>query len=79
MSFKGRGTALLGAAAALAAMGALLIANAAAQVVRSGDLIMEIEGSISPSKLPKKAPAPIALNLEGSLKSASGRQNGLAY
>lgn len=59
-------------AAAIAAAALALIPGALGQVVRSGNLIVEIEGHISPTKLPKKKPAPISLTLEGSLKTADG-------
>jgi hypothetical protein len=57
---------------ALAALGVLLIANAAADTVRVGDLVITIEGGFSPTKLPKKTPAPISLNVKGSLKTEDG-------
>jgi hypothetical protein len=72
MSFKGRGAALVAAMVAIAALGAMAIGSATAQVVRVGNLVMEIDGSVSPSKLPKKTPAPISLKLEGALKTADG-------
>jgi len=72
MSFKSRGAALVAAMVAIVALGAMAIGSATAQVVRVGNLIAEIDGSVSPNKLPRKKPAPITLKLEGSLKSADG-------
>jgi hypothetical protein len=71
MSFKGRGLALA-SLAGIAALAALFIASASAQVVRAGNLVMTIDGNIAPKKLPKKTPAPIALNLSGSLATSDG-------
>jgi hypothetical protein len=45
---------------------------ATGEVVRAGDLVVEVEGGVSPKKLPKKTPAPITLTVSGSIKSASG-------
>jgi hypothetical protein len=73
MSFKRRGAVLAATALAAAALGSFAISGAfGAQIVRVGNLIAEIDGRISPSKLPRKAPAPITLKLEGSLKTADG-------
>ncbi|MGH8432224.1 MAG: hypothetical protein ACREUF_17660 [Solimonas sp.] len=52
---------------AVAAFGALAIQSATAQVVKSGNIEIEIEGGFSPKKLPKKGKAPITLNVEGSM------------
>lgn len=51
-------------------IGAALISSATAQTVRSGNLIVTIEGDISPKALPKRELAPISLRVEGSLKTA---------
>lgn len=72
MSLKSRGAALAAAITALVALGALAIAGASAQIVRVGNLEMEIDGNVSPKALPKRKPAPITLNLEGSLKTVDG-------
>ncbi len=56
----------------LGALAALLIPSALAQVVRSGNLIVTIEGNIAPKALPKKEPAPVSLQVSGSLKTADG-------
>ncbi len=50
----------------------LLIASASGQTVRAGNLIVTIEGGITPKKLPRKTPAPITLTVSGSLKTADG-------
>lgn len=49
-----------------------LSTTASSQVVRLGNLVVQIEGSFSPKALPKKEPAPITLSLEGSLATADG-------
>lgn len=54
----------------LLTLGALLLSNATAQVVRSGNLIVTIEGGVSPKALPRKEMAPISLQVSGSLKTA---------
>jgi hypothetical protein len=53
-------------------VGGALVAGASAQKVRLGNLEIEIEGSISPSALPKTKPAPIKLELEGKLNTVDG-------
>jgi hypothetical protein len=52
---------------ALVALGALAISVAQAQVVKSGNLEIEIEGDFAPKALPKKTQAPIKLEVEGSM------------
>jgi hypothetical protein len=64
--------AILASALALCALGAGVIASAAADTVRVGNLIITVDGAISPKKLPKKTPAPITLKLSGTLKTADG-------
>lgn len=54
------------------ALAALLATSALGQTVRSGNLIVTIEGGITPKQLPKKTPAPITLSLSGTLKTADG-------
>lgn len=58
------------AAAAIAA--AALVGAAQGQVIRLGNLVVEVEGGVSPKALPKGTPAPITLNVSGSVKSADG-------
>jgi hypothetical protein len=60
------------AAIAVLALGAILIAAAGAETVRVGNLAITIEGGFSPTKLPKKTPAPISLTVKGSLKTEDG-------
>ncbi|HEY5051897.1 MAG TPA: hypothetical protein VII45_00635, partial [Solirubrobacterales bacterium] len=47
------------AALAVVALCAFLVATAGGEIVRSGNLLVEIEGGITPKKLPRKTPAPI--------------------
>ena len=56
---------------ALGALG-LTISSAFGETVRVGNLAITIEGGFSPTKLPKKTPAPISLNVKGSLKTEDG-------
>lgn len=60
------------AALATVALGALLVSAAGGEIVRAGNLIISIEGGVSPTKLPKKTPAPITLKVKGSVKTADG-------
>lgn len=60
--------ALLAAALCLALFA--LTTSALGQTVRAGNLIVTIEGGITPKKLPRKTPAPITLSVSGSLKTA---------
>ncbi|HEY5052247.1 MAG TPA: hypothetical protein VII45_02445, partial [Solirubrobacterales bacterium] len=46
-------------ALAVVALCAFLVATAGGEIVRSGNLLVEIEGGITPKKLPRKTPAPI--------------------
>ena len=62
--------ALLGAALCLSALA--LSASALGQTVRVGNLVVTIEGAITPRKLPRRTPAPITLSVSGSLKTADG-------
>ncbi len=47
-------------------------ATALAETVQAGNIIISIEGAISPTKLSKKTPTPITLKLNGSIKTADG-------
>jgi hypothetical protein len=51
---------------------AVVSAAALGQTVRAGNLIATIDGSFSPTKLPRKRTGPIALRLSGSLETADG-------
>lgn len=57
---------------ALCALGALMIANAGADTVRIGNLTITIDGQITPKKLSRTVPTPIALDLSGDLQTADG-------
>lgn len=54
------------------ALAALASVGATAQVVRSGNLVVTIDGKVSPGALPRVTPAPITLSVSGSLKTADG-------
>jgi hypothetical protein len=51
---------------------ALAIANASGETVQVGNIVISAEGKISPSKLPKKTPAPITLNVSGTVATQDG-------
>lgn len=70
MSAKPTSKALLTAALCLGLFA--LTTSALGQTVRAGNLIVTIEGAITPKKLPSKTPAPITLSVSGSLKTADG-------
>jgi len=57
---------------ALAALGVLVISQASADTVHLGNLQITIEGGFTPTKLPKRTPAPIALNVKGNLRTEDG-------
>lgn len=70
---KGRAAKLAVFFAAVVALLALAVGAAASgETVRAGNLIVTIDGGITPSKLPKSTPAPITLKLKGSIKTADG-------
>ena len=69
MNFKATKVAALLGIAAISALG---IATATAQTVKLGNLVITIDGKITPSKLSKTTPQPIALELKGSLGTADG-------
>jgi hypothetical protein len=71
MSPKAKRAAASACALALA-LAAVLSTAASGQTVRAGNLIVQIDGSISPSKLPKRKPAPITLKLSGELGTSDG-------
>ena len=62
--------ALAGVAAVLSA--ALVVSAATGETVRYGNLVVSIEGSISPTKLSRRTPTPIALKVSGSIETADG-------
>ncbi len=64
-------------AAALFAVGfgvLALAAVASGETVRAGNLILELEGSVSPKALSKTKFEPISLNVEGGIATADGSQ-----
>jgi hypothetical protein len=71
MRLRGRG-ALFAALTTLALVGALAAATAMAQKVVSGNLVIEINGSVSPKKLSRTTPQPITLNLSGKAGTNDG-------
>lgn len=62
----------------LTALGALLgltvgaLSTASGEVVRSGNLEIEVEGDFSPHRLPKHKLAPIGIKAEGKIKTLDG-------
>jgi hypothetical protein len=60
----------LGAALALAALAASALARP--QVVRVGNLIITVDGGVTPTTLPRASFAPITLNAEATLETADG-------
>lgn len=64
--------AKLAASLTALALLALWASSAFGDTVRAGDLIITIDGSVSPTKLPKKTPAPITLKVSGSIATADG-------
>jgi hypothetical protein len=54
----------------LIALGAT--ATALAATVQAGNIVISIEGGITPTKLSKTKPTPITLKIEGSIKTADG-------
>lgn len=67
-----RTRALIALLAAAVAATALVVAAASGDVVRAGNLEIEIEGGVTPKKLSKKTPTPITLTIEGAVKTADG-------
>lgn len=61
-----------GTAVAALAVAFAIAAAAQAAVVQEGDLIVNFEGGITPHALPRQGVAPVAVNVEGTFKSAEG-------
>jgi hypothetical protein len=61
-------------AAALALLALLALAGglARAEPSQEGNLIVSLDGGISPRKLPRSDPAPVAVHIAGSLRTADG-------
>jgi hypothetical protein len=57
---------------ALLCLGAICASLAMATEATLGGLVIQVEGKITPSKLPKSKPAPITLHLEGHIKTTNG-------
>jgi hypothetical protein len=66
---RGGGAVLLACALALIAF---FTVAAVAETVHAGNLIVSIEGGVSPAKLPKQTPAPITLKVSGKVATADG-------
>lgn len=64
------GTAVLATAVALAAAG--FAAAAKPTVVRAGNIVLRLNGGVTPKKLPKRKLAPIALRMSGSVSTVDG-------
>jgi len=59
---------------AVAIAGLFLAAVASGETVRAGNLILELEGGVSPKALSKTKFEPISLNVEGGISTADGSQ-----
>ncbi len=59
---------VLAAVAAVACLGS----QAGAVSIGKGDLLVTFDGGLSPSRLPRSAPAPVAVRVAGNVKSAGG-------
>ncbi len=53
---------------------ALVAEMAGAELTERGDLFVRFRGGISPNALPRKEPAPISINVSGTVKTLSGEQ-----
>lgn len=63
---------LIMALGAVLAIGAATIGSAATTTIRAGNLVLKFGSTVSPSKLPKRSLAPIALNVNGKISTADG-------
>jgi hypothetical protein len=70
--YRVRFLALLGALMALTILAASQIEPAHAERTQTGDLILSLQGRISPLKLPRDRLAPISVSLDGSLSTDDG-------
>jgi hypothetical protein len=64
---RGTKVAVLGLSIALAAAGV-----AVGERVQAGNIIVDVDGGFTPSKLPKKTPAPITLKASADISTADG-------
>jgi hypothetical protein len=62
----------LGALAALALLGGIGAGLAHGERTQQGNLIVALDGGLSPLKLPRQLAAPVALRLDGGLQTADG-------
>ncbi|HVY96440.1 MAG TPA: hypothetical protein VHA54_05730 [Solirubrobacterales bacterium] len=73
---SGRSARRRGAAAALIAAALLLAVGwagaARGERTQDGDLIVSLDGAVSPLKLPRQRPAPVSVHLDGGLRTADG-------
>jgi hypothetical protein len=51
--------------------------SARAEVNQDGDLIVSFDGGLSPTKLPRRTLAPVAVRVAGNVKSATGNEDSL--
>jgi len=68
---RGKKTVVMLAAAALLA---LIVPLAQAELTERGDLFVHFKGGIAPSALPRTKPAPIAVSVSGTVKTLSGER-----
>ncbi len=68
---RGKKTAVVLAAAALLA---LVVPLAQAELIERGDLFVNFKGGIAPNALPRTKLAPIAVSVAGTVKTLSGRR-----
>jgi hypothetical protein len=64
----------LSMALAIVALATVGAASASAELTQSGNLFIRFDGGISPQALPRKALAPIAVRIEGTIKALGGDQ-----
>jgi hypothetical protein len=50
------------------------VATASAELTQRGDLFVRFDGGITPRALPRTAPAPIGVRIEGAIKTPSGQR-----
>ncbi|HWM63232.1 MAG TPA: hypothetical protein VNP96_04485 [Solirubrobacterales bacterium] len=60
------------AASAAVAVGMAAIASAKFDVYRVGDIIVKVDGGVTPKALPKKTDAPVTVRIRGQIASADG-------
>ncbi len=72
ISMRNRSRKTVLALLAVAILGAAAIATAAADTFTIDNLVVTVDGKITPTKLPKTTPAPIALEVSGNLKTSDG-------